>query len=67
MVAFLMKVAEPEPRCFEQRGSLPPSKPQYNFSLKCFGLDGSTDDCAYGADDVAGASTPAKNSENYVF
>ena len=23
----LMKVAEPEPRCFEQRGSLPPPKP----------------------------------------
>jgi hypothetical protein len=25
---LLMKVAEPEPRWFEQRGSLPPSKPQ---------------------------------------
>jgi hypothetical protein len=32
---LLMKVAEPEPRCFEQRGSLPPSKPQYKFSRKC--------------------------------
>jgi len=39
MVAFWMKVAEPEPRCFEQRGSLPPPKPQYNFSLKCFSSD----------------------------
>jgi hypothetical protein len=37
--SLLMKVAKPEPRCFEQRGSLPPSKPQYNFSLKCFGSD----------------------------
>ena len=37
---LLMKVAEPEPRCFEQRGSLPPSKPQYNFLLKCFDADG---------------------------
>jgi hypothetical protein len=36
---LLMKVAEPEPRCFEQRGSLPPSKPQYKFSLECFGDD----------------------------
>jgi len=26
------KVAEPEPRCFQRRGSLPPSKPQYRFS-----------------------------------
>jgi hypothetical protein len=36
---LLMKVAKPEPRCFQRRGSLPPSKPQYNFSLKCFGAD----------------------------
>ena len=36
---LLMKVAEPEPRCFEQRGSLPPSKPQYKFSRGCFGDD----------------------------
>ena len=34
---LLMKVAEPEPRCFGQRGSLPPSKPQYKFSRECFG------------------------------
>ena len=34
---LLMKVAEPEPRCFEQRGALPPSKPQYKFSRECFG------------------------------
>jgi hypothetical protein len=33
---LLMKVAEPEPRCFERRGSLPPSKPQYNSSPECF-------------------------------
>lgn len=32
---LLMKVAEPEPRCFERRGSLPPSKPQYKFLLEC--------------------------------
>jgi hypothetical protein len=32
---LLMKVAEPEPRCCEQRGSLPPSKPQYKFSREC--------------------------------
>jgi len=30
-----MKVAEPEPRCFQRRGSLPPSKAQYKFSLEC--------------------------------
>jgi hypothetical protein len=36
---LLMKVAEPEPRCFEQRGSLPPSKSQYKFSRECFGDD----------------------------
>jgi hypothetical protein len=36
---LLMKVAEPEPRCFEQWGSLPPSKPQYKFSWECFGDD----------------------------
>src|SRR3954452_10649219 len=43
------KVAEPEPRCFQQRGSLPPSHSRYNFSLEC--LD--ADDRAFGADDVA--------------
>jgi hypothetical protein len=36
---LLMKVAKPEPRCFERRGSLPPSQPQYKFSLECFGAD----------------------------
>jgi hypothetical protein len=36
---LLMKVAEPEPRCFEQRGSLPPSKPQYKLSLECLEPD----------------------------
>ena len=36
---LLMKVAEPEPRCFERRGSLPPSKPQYKLSLECFETD----------------------------
>jgi hypothetical protein len=37
--SLLMKVAEPEPRCFERRGSLPPSKPQYKLSLECFEPD----------------------------
>jgi hypothetical protein len=36
---LLMKVAQPEPRCFERRGSLPPSKSPYNFSLECFDAD----------------------------
>jgi hypothetical protein len=36
---LLMKVAEPEPRCREQRGSLPPSKPQYKFLRECFRAD----------------------------
>ena len=36
---LLMKVAEPGPRWFEQRGSLPPSKPQYKFSPECFDPD----------------------------
>ena len=36
---LLRKVAKPEPRCFQRRGSLPPSKPQYKFSRKCFGAD----------------------------
>jgi hypothetical protein len=36
---LLMKVAEPEPRCFEQWGSLPPSKPPYKLSRKCFRTD----------------------------
>jgi hypothetical protein len=31
---LLLKVAEPEPRCFERRGSLPPSQPQYKFLLE---------------------------------
>jgi hypothetical protein len=33
-----MKVAQPEPRCLERRGSLPPSKSPYNFSLECLML-----------------------------
>ena len=36
---LLMKVAEPEPRCFEQRGSLPPSTSQYKLSRECFSDD----------------------------
>ncbi len=35
---LLTKVAEPEPRCLERRGSLPPSKPQYKLSLECSGM-----------------------------
>ncbi|HLV96024.1 MAG TPA: hypothetical protein VKS44_12595 [Candidatus Acidoferrales bacterium] len=35
---LLMKVAEPEPRCCEQRGSLPPSKPQYKLSRECLAM-----------------------------
>ena len=35
---LLMKVAEPETRCFEQRRSLPPSKPQCKFSQDCFAM-----------------------------
>jgi hypothetical protein len=35
----LMKVAEPEPRCSNSGVLLPPSKPQYNFSLECFDAD----------------------------
>jgi hypothetical protein len=34
-----MKVAEPEPRCSNGGVLLPPSKPQYNFLLKCFDAD----------------------------
>ena len=34
-----MKVAEPEPRCSNGGVLLPPSKPQYKFSLKCFDAD----------------------------
>jgi hypothetical protein len=36
---LLTKVAEPEPRCSNGGVLLPPSKPQYNFSLKCFDAD----------------------------
>jgi hypothetical protein len=36
---LLMKVAKPEPRCFQQRGSLPPLPRQYNFLLECFGAE----------------------------
>jgi hypothetical protein len=36
---LLMKVAEPEPRCSNGGVLLPPSKPQYKFSPKCFGDD----------------------------
>jgi hypothetical protein len=36
---LLMKVAKPEPRCFERRGSLPPSKPQYKLLLECLERD----------------------------
>jgi hypothetical protein len=62
-----MKVAKPEPRCFEQRGSLPPQMPTIHFSIEMFWgmtIDGGS---RLGADDVAGASKPAKDSENYVF
>jgi hypothetical protein len=62
-----MKVAQPEPRCFERRGSLPPSKSPYNFSLECFDAADWTDDRAFGADDVALAPTIGKNSKNNVF
>jgi hypothetical protein len=33
---LLMKVAKPEPRCFEQRGSLPPSKATIQFLIEMF-------------------------------
>jgi hypothetical protein len=33
---LLMKVAEPEPRCSNGGVLLPPCKPQYKFSPKCF-------------------------------
>lgn len=36
---LLMKVAKPEPRCSNGGVLLPPSKPQYKFSPKCFGDD----------------------------
>lgn len=36
---LLTKVAKPEPRCLERRGSIPPSQPQYRFSLECFDAD----------------------------
>jgi hypothetical protein len=36
---LLMKVAEPELRWLQQRGSLPPSKPQYKFSPECSDAD----------------------------
>jgi len=35
---LLMKVAEPEPRCFDQRGSPPPSQPQYKLSRECLAM-----------------------------
>jgi hypothetical protein len=50
MVAFSGRLPR-EPRCFQRRGSLPPSKPQYKFSLECFDAD----DRAFGVDDVAAA------------
>jgi hypothetical protein len=34
--SLLMKVAEPEPRCFQQRGSLPPSKATIQVSAEMF-------------------------------
>jgi len=36
---LLMKVAEPEPRCCQRRGSLPPPKTQYKYSMECSGVD----------------------------
>ena len=36
---LLMKVAQPEPRCWNGGVLLPPSKTQYNFLLKCFDAD----------------------------
>ena len=62
-----MKVAQPEPRCLERRGSLPPSKSPYNFSLECFDADDWTDDCAFGADDVAWLLQPAKTQKTTFF
>jgi hypothetical protein len=64
---LLMKVAEPEPRCFEQRGSLPPSKPQYKFSRECFGEDDGRKIAPPARMMSPVPSTPAKDSENYVF
>jgi hypothetical protein len=60
---LLMKVAQLEPRCLERRGSLPPSRSPYNFSLECFNADDWTDDCAFGADDVAWLLKPAKTQK----
>ena len=64
---LLMKVAQLEPRCLERRGSLPPSKSPYNFSLECFDADDWTDDCAFGADDVAWLLQPAKTQKTTFF
>jgi len=33
---LLMKVAKPEPRCFERRGSLPPSQATIQFFVEMF-------------------------------
>jgi hypothetical protein len=60
---LLMKVAQLEPRCLERRGSLPPSRSPYNFSLECFNADDWTDDCAFGADNVAWLLKPAKTQK----
>jgi hypothetical protein len=57
---LLMKVAQPEPRCFERRGSLPPSKSPYNFHWNVLMLMIWTDDRAFGVDDVAWHLPPAK-------
>ena len=62
-----MKVAQPEPRCLERRGSLPPSKSPYNFSLECFDADDWTDDRACGADDVAWLLRSAKTQKTTFF
>ena len=65
---LLMKVAEPEPRCFQRRGSLPPlPKPQYNFWLKCFNADDRRKIAPSARMISLARSTPAKDSENYVF
>jgi hypothetical protein len=66
MVTFTRRVAEREPRCFPRRGSLPPPV-TIQSSAGMFWADDWTDDCAFGADEIALLSSTGKNSENYVF
>ena len=61
-----MKVAKREPRCFERRGSPPPSKPPYTFSGECSDAGDSRTIAPSARMTAPVPATTGQASENYV-